>query len=119
MESNSRILEVRRELAELSKQVRPVIAEKQYRNINEAIKEEIYKPQGHTNLKTFDQWKEEGFYIKKGSKALALWARPQPNAEQAADGGEPAEGTKFRIMYVFSEKQVVKANPPREAEPGA
>jgi hypothetical protein len=80
--------------------------------VNEAIKK-IYAEQGHTTLKTYNQWKKEGMQVKKGEQALLLWGRPkninQPeqNAETAKNAEEENNGdTFFPICYVFSNKQV-------------
>ncbi len=55
-------------------------------------------------LKTFNQWINEGFHVKKGEKALLLWAKPlhvQKNEPKPEDG--PAF---FPVVYLFSNLQV-------------
>ena len=52
---------------------------------NELLRE-FYASAGHTELKTFDQWKEAGFFVRKGEKAILLWGHPKPSrqAKEAA-----------------------------------
>ena len=38
-------------------------------HVNELLRE-FYAGSGHTELKTFEQWKEQGFSVRKGEKAL-------------------------------------------------
>ena len=54
-------------------------------NVNELLRD-FYAGTGHTELKTFDQWKEDGYFIRKGEKALLLWGKPKAskNAIQEA-----------------------------------
>ena len=35
-----------------------------------------YACKGYTNLKTFKEWKKEGFTVRKGEKALLIWGMP-------------------------------------------
>ena len=56
-----------------------------------------YSKEGATNVKTFNQWKQEGRKVKKGSKSLILWSG-------AVTKGEDKEGDKFfKIAFVFAE----------------
>ena len=101
METKSRIFEARQELISHSNQVRKLVEKGKFSTINEAIRETVYQVQGFTDLRTFDQWKESGFSVKKGSKGLPLWSEPQPT---------PADGDKkfsaFRVTYYFAAEQV-------------
>lgn len=80
-----------------------------------------YAEQGHTTLKTYRQWQDEGFQVKQGSKALLLWAEPKSyhkSAENTTTESKPVEtknddtqsegdGEKwFPVCFVFSNLQV-------------
>ncbi|MBQ8223974.1 MAG: hypothetical protein IJZ86_01225 [Bacteroides sp.] len=75
-----------------------------------------YACNGYTNLKTFSEWKEQGFIVRKGEKGLLLWARPvstkaeKERAEEAKKKGleDEAKEDYFPICYLFAEKQVHK-----------
>ena len=71
-----------------------------------------YAQAGHTELKTFEEWKQAGFYIRKGEKAILLWGHPKPSrqakeaAKQAGKPEEEAENDFYPLAYLFSNKQV-------------
>jgi len=71
---------------------------------NEAIVS-LYRDQGHSELKTMTQWNELGKKIKKGSKALWVWARPRnvTNSEEVAvvssEGVESAAQIEERYRF--------------------
>lgn len=81
--------------------------------MNELLKA-FYAEAGHTELHTFKQWKEKGFYVKKGEKAILLWATPKASKSSklaAVDAGKQEDEAKedyFPIAYLFSNKQVAK-----------
>ena len=81
--------------------------------VNDLLKAH-YSEQGHKELNSFSQWKEEGYYVKKGEHALLLWAQPKPSKhskEQATSEGKAEEEAKvdyFPVIYLFSQKQVIK-----------
>ena len=78
---------------------------------NELLRE-YYAQAGHTELKTFEEWKQAGFYIRKGEKAILLWGHPKPSrqakeaAKQAGKPEEEAENDFYPLAYLFSNKQV-------------
>ena len=78
---------------------------------NELLRE-YYAQAGHTELKTFDEWKQAGFYIRKGEKAILLWGHPKPSrqakeaAKQAGKPEEEAENDFYPLAYLFSNQQV-------------
>lgn len=81
--------------------------------INDIIAQWYREESGATTFKTFKQWKEEGFSIKKGSKAFILWAKKRKATkqdEQSQKGHEPSldEYEFFPIAYLFSDLQVEK-----------
>lgn len=78
---------------------------------NELLRD-FYAQSGHTELKTFDEWKQAGFYIRKGEKAILLWGHPKPSrqakeaAKQAGKPEEEAENDFYPLAYLFSNQQV-------------
>ena len=78
---------------------------------NELLRE-YYAQAGHTELKTFEEWKQAGFYIRKGEKAILLWGPPNPSrqakeaAKQAGKPEEEAENDFYPLAYLFSNQQV-------------
>jgi len=100
--------EARAKLKSLSAQVSTDVKNGKYQNINTAIYEEIYRAEGHTELKTFWDWKKEGKSVLKGAKALVLWGSPRKGKvkDATAEGTEGEEYDFWPIAYVFSNQQV-------------
>lgn len=75
-----------------------------------------YESRGYKDLKTFHQWKKEGFAVKKGEKAILLWAQPVASnqskeaATQAGKDETEAKEDYFPVCYVFAACQVHKNN---------
>lgn len=73
-----------------------------------------YAQAGHKELHTFREWKEKGFTVKKGEKAILLWAHPKASkasreaAREAGKQDKEAEEDYFPIAYLFSSRQVIK-----------
>ncbi|MBQ7349724.1 MAG: DUF1738 domain-containing protein [Bacteroides sp.] len=71
-----------------------------------------YESKGYKDLKTFKQWKKDGFSVKKGEKAILLWAQPVASSqskESAAEAGKTVEEAKedyFPVCHVFAACQV-------------
>lgn len=71
-----------------------------------------YESRGYKELKTFRQWKEEGYSVKKGEKAILLWAQPVASSqskEAATEAGKTEEEAKedyFPVCHVFAACQV-------------
>ena len=80
---------------------------------NELLREH-YAQAGHTELKSFSEWKEAGYYVMKGEKAILLWAHPKPSREAkefAKSQGKSEDEAKndfYPLAYLFSSKQVAK-----------
>lgn len=77
------------------------------RTLNSIIIEKFYKDDQNSDFRTFNEWKREGFKVKKGSKGFVVWGRPL--SEQKAEQGQEAsdeESTYFPISHVFSNAQV-------------
>lgn len=75
----------------------------------------MYAQQGHTELKTFDEWKAAGYIVRKGQKAILLWGKPRKHdrEKEAATAGEDTDRQTneqqddfFPVCYVFSQQQV-------------
>jgi N-terminal domain of anti-restriction factor ArdC len=65
-----------------------------------------YAREGATNLKTFNQWKKDGYNVKKGAKSLILWSALIIKGDQE---GEQAQKF-FKIAFVFAENDVEPLN---------
>lgn len=78
---------------------------------NELLRK-YYAQAGHAVLRTFQEWKQAGYNIRKGEKALLLWGRPKPSrlakeaAKQAGKPEEEAESDFYPLAYLFSNQQV-------------
>jgi hypothetical protein len=106
------IKEKREELKALSNAVKPLVKMGQFDTVNEAVLQIYYQRNGHDVFKTFQQWKAEGFNVKKGEHAFYIWGRPSEKQKQEQQPEEtPAEdGTGFfPLCFLFSNKQVIKA----------
>ena len=70
----------------------------------------MYAEQGHTEINSYRQWKEKGFQVKRGSKALLLWGEPRNGGKQEKpekkEGEETDEFKFWPLAYVFSQLQV-------------
>ena len=74
-------------------------------SVNEGLVN-FYREQGHQDLKSYRRWKESGFQVKKGTKALLLWGEPKPIKNKAIEVKEGDEDTFFPLSYVFSNLHV-------------
>ena len=80
---------------------------------NELLREH-YAQAGHTELKSFSEWKDAGYYVKKGEKAILLWAHPKPSreakelAKSEGKNEDEAKNDFYPLAYLFSSKQVAK-----------
>lgn len=75
------------------------------KTVNEGLKS-IYSEQGYKNLKTYDQWKNEGYRVKQGETAVYLWGRQK--SRNITENGEQREIKFFPMVAMFSETQVYK-----------
>ena len=99
--------------------------------LNYFILKFVYAPaeEGTTEFKKFNEWKNEGYTIKKGSKAFPVWSQPTKREKKEQDGeNEPAptpalmenangtgeedntrhERERFNMCYLFSNLQVTR-----------
>lgn len=107
--------------------------------LNYFILKFVYAPaeEGTTEFKKFNEWKSEGYTIKKGSKAFPVWSQPTKREKKAQEGeNEPAptpalmenadgageedsthgERERFNMCYLFSNLQVTRRDQPASAE---
>lgn len=73
--------------------------------INYVLLNYIYSPGDAHEFKTFHEWKQEGFQVKKGEKAFVVWGKPR---EVKKEEGEKV--TYYPVSYLFSDRQVYKQN---------
>ena len=109
--------------------------------LNYFILKFVYAPaeEGTTEFKKFNEWKNEGYTIKKGSKAFPVWSQPTKREKKAqedesepapvwmenADGTTGEEGNthsereRFNMCYLFSNLQVTRRdqNPAEASQP--
>jgi hypothetical protein len=102
---NSKIYEKRAELKELSQPLRILMKEGAIESINEGLKN-MYRNGGHSVLNTIRQWNRQGKQVKKGEKALLLWAQPKHVQRVNEETTEVDEFDYWPICYVFSNTQV-------------
>ena len=106
----------RNELKELSRQLQKQAQDHGLKTSTNFLLREWYAADGHKELKTFEQWKEAGYFVRKGEKALLLWGHPKPSKQAlttATEKGKPeddAENDFYPIAYVFSNMQVKQIN---------
>jgi hypothetical protein len=103
----SKINERRAELKEISKGLRILLKEGAIDTINEGLKQ-MYRDNGHVELNTLKQWNRSGMIVKKGEKALLLWAVKTKRTVKNEDTGEQDEFDFWTVCYVFSNKQVTE-----------
>lgn len=75
------------------------------KSVNEGLKS-IYSEQGFKNLKTYDQWKNEGYRVKHGETAVYLWGKQ--GSRTITENGEEREVKFFPMVAVFGDLQVYK-----------
>lgn len=93
----------RQELKELSKKLQLQALEHGLKTSTNFLLRQWYASDGHKELKTFEQWKEQGFSVRKGEKALLLWGKPQTKQN------ESEESTEFYpLAFLFSQQQVTQ-----------
>lgn len=96
----------RNDLKELSKAAAELVKQQKAASVNDALVL-IYAMQGHDEVHSFNQWKELGYVVKKGEKALLLWGEPRKGLKQEKQqDNEKDEFKFFPLAYVFSNKQV-------------
>ena len=68
-----------------------------------------YRDKNHQEFRTFMDWKEKGFMVKKGAKAFCVWSSPlKKEVENKKGEKEEQETGYFGIAHIFSNYQVDK-----------
>ena len=93
------IQEKREQLRKYSAAVKPLVTEGKFKTVNAAIIATIFRNELHQIFKSFDQWKIEGFKVKKGEKAFCVWGAPVAKNENE-------EESFFPFKFLFSNAQV-------------
>lgn len=102
-------LQRRKQLIAQSQVIRALIEAGEFETVNEGLIE-TYKEEnpGADEFNTFNQWKEKGYTIVKGSTAFVVWGQPR-KAEQTPEGSdEPEEFKYWPLCYLFANTQVFK-----------
>lgn len=107
---NPEIKQKREELKALSAGFKILLKEGAIGSINEGLAN-YYAEQGHKILHSYRQWKEQGFQVKKGSKALLMWGEPvkKKEDEQPLQNGEEKKEPFYPLAFLFSNLQVEPA----------
>lgn len=103
--------EKREQLKALSRVIKLAVKEGIFSSVNEGLAD-TYAQDGHTILKSYRRWREEGYQVKRGSKALLLWGEKRgKETREPAPVDKPGENEGyefFPVAYVFSNLQVEK-----------
>lgn len=114
-EKKKHALERRQQLSALSRELKAVA---QMEGIEESVNSLLlayYKRQfSASDLRTFDQWKEAGYIVKKGQTSFMIWATPKATkaekervAEAKAKGEHATEKEDyFPVCHLFDISQV-------------
>lgn len=112
---NITIQEKRQMLIYLSEEARLIQeTEAPEMTINEILVQEFYSDEKHQEFNTFNQWKAQGYSVKKGEKAFMVWGKKRQGKEATAEqeaqhqAQESEEKTFefFPICFLFSNAQV-------------
>ena len=105
-------------LIQLSTALRLLVKEGALDSVNEGLKEIYEKSDPEiSEFKTFWQWKDEGFTIKRGSKAFLIWGQPRRGSQVAEGSEEPEEYNYWPLCYLFANTQVYKPAKQRQTAP--
>lgn len=100
-------IENRQKLKALSQKAKAVQDENPEMRINEILVSFYTNPKNQI-FKTLNDWKKEGFRVKKGSKAFLIWGRKRKASNHTKDT-EKDEFQFFPLCYIFSNDQVEPA----------
>lgn len=75
-------------------------------SINQILLEQHYQSTGAKVLLRFDDWKREGFQVKRNSRSVRIWAKPC-NGKSAQGDGTTSEYAFYPMCCLFSEEQVI------------
>lgn len=106
MKKNSKINERRKHLKKMSEPIKAMVKEGVFASVNQGLKE-IYAQEGHTVLKTIQQWNRKGKRVKKGEQSLLLWGSPRRFEVVDKETEKVEEMDFYPICFVFSSSQVI------------
>ncbi|MCK6611553.1 MAG: hypothetical protein L6Q78_10995 [Bacteroidia bacterium] len=109
--SENKKLLSRKQLKQLSEQLKPLKDSGEIETINEGLIRFCYTNEEHNDFKKFNEWKRLGFTIVKGSKGFPVWAQPVAAKKQEAQEKAAEEYEFFPICYLFSNAQVRRLKP--------
>lgn len=103
----------REELRQLSKQLKDLnkIAVARGVRVNDLLIDYYNEAFHTTELNTYEQWKEKGFQVKKGSVSYMVWATPRTiKVKRKEDpSAEPKDiNDFFAVCHLFDVSQVVR-----------
>lgn len=96
-------------LIKLSAGLRILVKEGAIESVNEGLKE-IYE-KGDPDIeefRTFWQWKDDGYTIRKGAKAFLIWGQPRKSSQVPEGSTEPEEYNYWPLCYLFANTQVYR-----------
>lgn len=99
--------ENRQRLIEISQVAKQLLQTGEFSTVNEAILNGIYKEQ-HPDIetfKTYNQWKNEGRQVIKGSKGFVVWGKPKKAQEENPNTDEKEAYKYWPMCYLFSNLQ--------------
>jgi len=103
-------------LIQISASLRVLVKAGAIDSVNEGLKEIYEKSDSNIEeFRTFWQWKDEGYTIKKGSKAFLIWGQPRKGSQVAEGSDEPDEYSFWPLCYLFANTQVFR--PEKEKQP--
>ena len=102
-------IENRKKLIAQSQAIRILVKEGAYNTVNDGLRETYEENDSDIEeFNTFNQWKEEGYTIKKGSKAFLFWGQPRKYEQTPEGADEPEEFKYWPLCYLFANTQVFK-----------
>ncbi len=105
-------------LIQLSQGIRIMVKEGMYNTVNEGLAETYMEANPEIEeFNTFNQWKELGYTIKKGSKAFLFWGQPRKISQIPEGSNEPEEYKYWPLCYLFANTQVYKHEETTEPQP--
>jgi len=104
-------------LSKVAKDQAAILAAKtgQVLSINQVLIFMYQQQTGCKTFRTFQEWKKEGFSVKKGEASFRVWAKPIKAKESKDDSENVDEATKFKfwpMCCLFNESQVEKTDQP-------
>ena len=102
----------RQELKAISAGYQILVKQGAIDSVNEGLAM-YYRELGHHTIKSYRRWREEGYQVKKGSKALLMWGEPKnikKHEEKKPDAEQNGKADFFPVAYVFSNLQVEPAS---------